>query len=339
MTKVIFDKKNALVVGGAGFIGSHLCDELVKDSKVICIDNFSTGAEKNIDHLLSDPNFVFINHDITEPVDLKSFGELQKFKIEFQGIQEIYNLACPTSPKNFTTNRLPTILANSYGVRNIMDIAKEFNAKILHFSSSVVYGYNRDQNIKVAEEDLGQVDTMSERACYDEGKRFAETIVSTMAEVNGIDAKIIRLFRVYGPRMPLKDQQMLPDFVDAALDGKDLVIHGKEDFSSTFCYVSDCVDAAIKLINSDIKHPINVGSDIPVKLADVANKIIVMVNSSSKVKFNEEILFMKPLCTPDIDKARNELGWMPVITLEKGLELTIDELRASKGLVSVKQAI
>jgi len=333
---VIFDKKNVLVIGGAGFIGSHLCDELIKKYKVICLDNFSTGGEKNIDHLLSEFEFEFVRHDITKPINLEKLPELQKFKIEFQGIQKIYHLACPMSPKDFLKNKIANIMANSYGVINALDLAKKYEAKFLHFSSSVVYGYQEKINEKIKEEDVGLVDNLSERSSYDEGKRFAETIVSNYKEEYKIDAKIMRLFRVYGPRMKFKDNQMIPDFISSALDNKPLEIFGDKNFSSSFCYVNDCVDAAIKFIDSDFSGPLNIGSDVEVNLTDMAKKIITKTGSKSKIIYKDEILFMKPLYIPNITKARHEIGWMPVITLEKGLDLAIYELRASKELKDVK---
>jgi UDP-glucuronate decarboxylase len=337
--KAIFDKKNILVTGGAGFIGSHLCDELVKENKVICLDNFSTGDEKNIDHLLADPNFEFIKHDITKPIDLESMPELQKFKIEFQGIQEIYHLACPTSPKNFLQNRIAVLDALSLGMKNVLELAKKYEAKLLHFSSSVVYGPRREDNKKIGEDNLGIVDMLSERGSYDEGKRFAESMVFNYRMVHGLDAKIIRLFRVYGPRMKLSDGQMIPDFIVNALDNKDLIIHGNENFSSSFCYVSDCLDAALKIMESDMSGPLNIGSDVEIKITELAEKIISMTDSKSKISYAEELLFLTPLCLPDIARARNELGWMPIVVLEKGLQNTIENLRAKKGLKKVSEEL
>ena len=336
--KVIFEQKNVLVVGGAGFIGSHLCDELIKTSKVICLDDFSTGDEKNIDHLLAEPNFEFIRHDITEPVDLKKIPELQKFKIEFQGIQEIYNLACPMSPKDFKNNRVKILLANSYGTKNMLDLALDFKAKFLHISSSVVYGLESGGK-KYKESDSGIVDVLSERSAYDEGKRFAESMIINYRDFYNLDSKIIRLFRVYGPRMKIGDGQMIPDFISNALDKKDLIIYGDKNFRSSFCYIGDCIDAIMKLMESNIETPINIGSDVEINLTDLAVKIIKSVNKNLKIEYKDPVVFMKPLCMPDISKARNELGWMPVISLDKGLEKTIYELRASKGLKSVKEAI
>lgn len=334
--KVIFDKKNVLVVGGAGFIGSHLCDELIKNSKVICLDNFSTGDERNIDHLLAEPDFEFIRHDLSEPLNLEILPDLQKFKIEFQGIQEIYNLACPTSPKYFEKNIIPNLLANSYVVKNSLDLAKKYQAKFMHFSSSVVYGPRRDDAQKIKEDDLGSVDLLSRRSSYDEGKRFAETMVENYRILYGIDTKIIRPFRIYGPRMKNKEGHMLPDFVVNALENKDLEILGDESFSSSFCYISDLIDAAIKLMEAgNLPGPYNIGSDIDVKITEIAKKIINLTTSNSKIKFIGKLIFMSELCLPDISKARNDLGWMPIITLDKGLEKTITFIKANKDLKSV----
>lgn len=337
--RAIFDYKNVLVTGGAGFVGSHLCDELIKTSKVICLDNFSTGDEKNIDHLLAENNFEFIKHDITEPIDLENLPELQKFKIEFQGIQEIYHLACPTSPKDFQANKINTMLALSYGIKNVLDLAVKYQAKFLHFSSSVVYGPRREANNKIKEEDIGQVDMLSERSCYDEGKRFAETMVQNYSQVYKIKANIMRLFRIYGPRMKLDEGHLIPDFISNALDNKDLIIPGDETFFSSWCYVSDVVDAAIKMTDSEIDEPINIGSDVDVNLTELAKMIIEKIGSKSKIKYDRNHVFITPLCLPDITRARNRLGWLPVVTLDKGMDKTIYNLRADKGLKTVKRSI
>jgi len=332
--KIIFDKKNVLVAGGAGFIGSHLCDELIKSCKVICVDNFISGTEMNIDHLLANPDFFFINHDVSKPLDLDKIPELKKFKVEFQGIQEIYNLACPMSPRRFLDNRLAILEANSSTVSNLLNIAVKYNSKFLHFSSSVVYGPRHldDPSFKAKESDLGIVDNLSPRACYDEGKRFAETMVSTYRSVYNIDAKIIRLFRVYGPRMQSDDDQMIPDFINNALEDKDIIINGDNNFSSSFCYIEDVLDGIFKVMNSDLPGPINIGSDVDCNLDDLVNNIIRQTNSKSKIVHAENLLFLTELLLPDIKLARNELGWMPVVTLDNGLKKTIFDIKAHKKL-------
>ena len=335
--QVIFDKKNVVVAGGAGFIGSHLCDELVKTCKVICIDDFVSSSVRNIDHLLANPDFIFINHDLSSPIDLESIEELKRFKIEFQGIQEIYNLACPMSPRNFLENRLATILANSYVVKNLLDITLKYQAKLLHFSSSVVYGprHEDDREYKVKESDFGIVDQLSERASYDEGKRFAETMVHNYREIFQLDARIVRLFRVYGPRMEANDDQMIPDFINNALDGKDLVVFGDASFSSSFCYIEDAIDGVLKFMNSSLSGPINIGSDVDVKIVDLVNLIIKETGSKSKVVHEDGKLFFSELILPDIHLARNQLNWMPVVTLENGIKKTIFDIEAHKKLKNI----
>lgn len=332
--QVIFDKKNILVAGGAGFIGSHLCDELVKSNKVICVDNFITGSERNIDHLLANPDFIFINHDLSKPLDLEAIPGLKKFKVEFQGLQEIYNLACPMSPRRFLENRLATLLANSYAVKNLLDMAVKYSSKFLQFSSSVVYGPRQVDNpgLKVQEKDWGMVDQLSQRSSYDEGKRFAETMVGNYRSLYNIDARIIRLFRIYGPRMEAGDDQMIPDFINSALDNKDIIINGDKTFSSSFCYIDDVIDATAKLMNSEIPGPINIGSDIDTNLTDLVQMIKNLTKSQSKTVYAENKLFLSELVLPDIRLARNELGWMPVVTLENGLKKTIFDTEANKRL-------
>lgn len=335
MTKqVIFDKKNVLVAGGAGFIGSHLCDQLIKTCKVICVDNFISGSERNIDHLLASPDFVFINHDLSKPLDLEAHADLKKFKVEFQGLQEIYNLACPMSPRHFLENRLATLLANSYVVKNLLDLAVKYESKFLHFSSSVVYGARRPDHLdyQANENDLGLVNQLSDRSSYDEGKRFAETMAANYRSLYGIDAKIIRLFRIYGPRMELNDDQLIPDFINNALENKDIVIIGDNKFSSSFCYISDALDAVEKIMTSDLGGPFNIGSDVDINLTDLADMIVKELKSQSAINYSASQLFVSELVLPDIRLAKNELNWMPVVTLENGLKKTIFDIQANKKL-------
>lgn len=333
--KVIFDKKNVLVIGGAGFIGSHLCDELVANSKVVCLDNFSTGDEKNIDHLLANPNFKFIKHDLSKPITLEEYTELEDFKIEFQGFQEIYNLACPTSPIDFEKNRMANVLANSYVVKNALDLALKYQAKFMHFSSSVVYGARPDDFSRLSEEKLGLVDQLSERCSYDEGKRFAESLVKTYADVYQLEAKIVRPFRIYGPRQPLDEGHMLPDFISQAIDNKDIVIFGSKDFKSSFCYIDDCLSAVLKIMETEEFGPFNVGSDVDISLTDIANQVITLLDSKSQIVYADPLLFMTPLALPDISKIKETLGWMPLVTFNNGLKKTIEDLRGKKGLKSI----
>jgi len=335
--QIIFDKKNVLVAGGAGFMGSHLCDELVKTCKVICVDNFITGSERNIDHLLSNSDFAFVNHDLSKPLDLEGHADLKKFKIEFQGIQEIYNLACPMSPRRFLENRLATLMANSYAVKNLLDLAVKYNAKFLQFSSSVVYGPRDTTNpeLKLTEKSLGQVDNLSERSSYDEGKRFAETLVTNYRSLYNLDTKIIRLFRIYGPRMEHNDDQMIPDFVNNALENKEIVIFGDDNFSSSFCYIEDAIDAVMRIMKTDISGPVNIGSDVDVKIKTLVDLIIKETNSQSTISYTESPLFISELVLPDIRLAKTDLKWLPVVTLTNGLKKTIFDIQAHKRLQGI----
>ncbi len=337
MSQPIFDQKNILVTGGAGFIGSFLCEELVKSAKVICVDNFVSGSQANIDQLLQNPNFIFLKHDLGQPLDLEAFPELERFKVKFQGIQEIYHLACPTSPKEFDQYKIATLEAHSVVMKYVLDLTVKYKAKVVNASSSVVYGPRPEENAFFVEEYLGAVDFLSPRACYDEGKRFSETMVVTYQQVHGIDAKNARIFRTYGPRMPLFHGHMIPDFITNALDGKDLIIYGDETFYTSLVYVTDVVEGLIKLMAApaDI-GAVNIGSDQDLKLVEVANMIIETTQSSSKVVFEEPLLFMTPLGLPDLTKVKERLGWIPIMTLAQGLKKTIEYTMANKTILGVR---
>jgi UDP-glucuronate decarboxylase len=331
----IFEKKNILVTGGAGFIGSFLCERLLKDNKVICVDNFITSSEGNIDYLLPNPNFEFLRADINEPLDLEKYPELDRFKIKFQGIQEIYHMACPTSAKKFDQFKHQTLLSNSVGMRNVLDMAVKYKSKFFLASTSVVYGPRPADGHLFKEEEFGAFNHLSPRGCYDEGKRWAETMANTYRDVHNVDVRMARIFRTYGPRMLLYDGQMIPDFITDALENKDLVIYGDDKFRTSLVYVSDVVDAITKLMKlPKDPGPINIGSDYDVKLIDVAAKIIKLTNSSSKVVFEPPILFMSALGLPDLTKVKDVLGWIPMVPLEQGLMKSIEYTTAHKGLIS-----
>jgi len=335
-TKLAFKKKNILVLGGAGFIGSHLCEELVKQHQVIAVDNFVSSSVENIRWLMQQPNFVFIKHDVTQPLDLENFSELKKFNLKVQGLQEIYNLACPTSAKKFDQHVVDTVLANSLGLKNILDLVLKYQAKFMHLSSAVVYGPRVDNQSYFKESDWGSVDLLSPRACYDEGKRFAETMAATYAAHYKKDFKIARVFRTYGPRMMLNDGQMIPDFLLAALDNKDLVIYGDQHFTTTLTYVDDIVQGLIKFMESSAAGALNLGSEEPVALVAVAKEIVKMTESHSKIVFKPPLLFMTPLGLPDISKAKEQLNWFPVVSLAQGLEKTLAYTRANKNLLDTQ---
>ncbi|MBI5023316.1 MAG: GDP-mannose 4,6-dehydratase [Candidatus Magasanikbacteria bacterium] len=321
----IFGKKNVLVTGGAGFIGSHLCEALLKTSKVICLDNFSNSTPANIEHLLKDPDFELLKLNVNQPFNLEDFPELEKFKIKFQGVQEIYHLACPTSAKNFIQSKIETLLTNSIGTYHPLEMAVKYKAKFVLGSSAVVYGPRRPDKPAFSEDDLGAVNNLSQRACYDEGKRFAETMTATYVQAHKIDAKIARIFRTYGPRLKLFDSQMISDFIVDAIRGQDLVIYGDKTFSSSLVYVSDVADGLLKLMAAPAGiGAVNFGDERVHLLCDVAKSIIEKVGSKSKIRFERPLEFITPLGIPDIRKAKNELGWMPLVMLEDGLKKTID---------------
>jgi len=337
MSNGVFEKKNILVLGGAGFMGSHLCDKLVANNNVICIDNFISGKRENIDHLFSHENFVFINDDINNLVDLEKYKELERFKVKFQGIQEIYNLACPTNPKNFSQTVIDTAKTNSLGTMRGLDLAVKYKAKFLHFSSSVIYGPRDEKKSVVLENSYHIANPLTPRSCYDEGKRFAETLVYTYRQFYGIDAKILRFFTTYGPRMTLFVGHMIPDFIVAALDNQILMIYGDDKFTMTLCHITDAIDACLKMMASSEAGPFNVGSAQEYKVSEIAKKIIKMTGSKSEIHYSDPLLFMSRLSIPDISLAKEKLEWFPIMTLDKGLEDTIEYAKAHKVMVNWNQ--
>ncbi|OGY83749.1 MAG: hypothetical protein A3F54_05205 [Candidatus Kerfeldbacteria bacterium RIFCSPHIGHO2_12_FULL_48_17] len=330
--RAIFDKKNVLVVGGAGFIGSHLCTELVKTSKVICVDNFSTGQEANVDDLLANPNFRFIRHDMSQPLDLLQQASLEPFRVQFQGIQEIYNFACPTSEKDPEKFALQTLLANSYVVKNILDIAVTSGAKVVHISTSAVYGDPLENQKVFPESYWGFVNPIGLRAPYNEGKRFAEAMVATYRKKYGLDFKIARLFHVYGPHMSFASGFTIPDMIKAAAGGEDVVIHGTGNEQRYYCYVSDVVDALLKLMQSNLSGPVNIGSTEGTTTRVVAGLITKALNSTSKVLFADPLPDYIEHAIPDITLAREHLSWFPVVRLPQGIQRTVKEMVASQVL-------
>ena len=331
MENVIFEKKNILVTGGAGFIGSHLCERLLKEANVICLDDFSNSDPQNINHLLQYPDFEFINWDITKPINLEDFEELNKFKVKYQGIQEIYHLACPTSPKDFEKLKIHSLHANSNAVINTLELAVKYRAKYVFGGSSVVYGDASEKKNVFKETDLGTVNQLSPRACYDEGKRFAESCVQTYRDFYGIDAKIARIFTVYGPKMHLFQGLLIPDFVINALDDKDLVIYGDKKLSTSLCYVTDIVTGLCELMTTGPEvNVVNLGGDEIYYFEDIAKMIIKMTDSKSKIVFEDPLLFLTRKGSPDLQYVKKVLGWMPLVRLEDGLEKTIEYVAANK---------
>lgn len=329
------DRKNIVVTGGAGFIGSHLCERLLKGGDhVICIDNLNGGSESNINQLLVHPNFEFLKHDVNEPFDLESFPELQKFAIRAKGIQQIYNAACPTSPKDFLHLRKDTLRTNSVGIQNVLEVAVRYQAKFVQCSSSVVYGPRKPEIPHISESEHGDVDVLSQRANYDEGKRFAETCVATYQHIYRIDAKIARIFRTYGPRMPINQGHMIPDFILSALEDKPLLVFGSKDFSTSLLYIDDLIDGLLRLMESPFTtEPINFGTEEDYPITSIAEAIITLTKSNSTISYKEPLLFMSALGLPDITHAKETLGWLPLHSMEHGLKKTIEYAMAERGLL------
>lgn len=330
------EKRTVVVTGGAGFIGSFVCEALLKDgARVICIDNFITGHIRNIESLLRNPDFQFLKLDITQPIDLESYRELESFKVKFLGIQEIYHLAVPTIVKNFDQYRLQTLLANSTGTQNVMELAVKYKAKVVYGSAAVVYGGRQDGKPHYAEVDhSGVVDHLNPRGCYNEGKRFAETICQTYADVHHLDVKIGRIFRTYGPRMPLNHGHQIPDAIMNALDGKEIVIQGDAESMTSLTYVTDVVDGLLRLMKAEQGiGPVNLGMDVEVAIADVMQQIIRLAESTSTIQYEAAPPYLVRMGLPDLAKAKEKLGWIPLIRLEDGLRKTVEYIRANKALL------
>ncbi|MFA5047535.1 MAG: NAD-dependent epimerase/dehydratase family protein [Patescibacteria group bacterium] len=329
--RAIFDKKNVLVVGGAGFVGSHLCDELIKTEKVICIDNFLTGQESNIEHLLQNQDFKFINHNIIDPIDLEKLPELANFRVEFQGLQEIYFLASPTSPQDYIKYPLETLLVNSVGLRNCLDLAVKYKSQLLYASSPAVYGAV-SQTKPIKEDYVGLVDQLSPRACFAEAKRFGETLVNNYRQVNDLDTKIVRIFNCYGPRMRLDDGRMIPEIVRSAVEARDITVYGSASSVGSYFYISDLIRGLVKMMESGQCGPLNLASEWKTRFSEVVDKTLAITGSKSAVKYQKTEKYMGEQFLADITLAKEELGWFPIILLEDGLTKTIDYLKAQEGI-------
>lgn len=303
-----------VVAGGAGFLGSHLVDRLLKDHHdVLVIDNLYTGNEKNLETHFGKKNFRFINHDITKPIYVEA--------------EQIYNLACPASPVHYQKNPVDTIKTSVMGSINLLEIAKENKARIFQASTSEVYG---DPEVSPQNEQyLGNVNPIGIRACYDEGKRASETLFFDYHRQFGLDIKVARIFNTYGPRMDLQDGRVVSNFIVQALLGKPITIYGNGQQTRSFCYVDDLIDGFISLMNSDeeITGPVNLGNPREFTMIELAEEIIELTNSKSELVFQSLPDDDPKQRKPDITLATNSLGWSPEVDLRQGLIKTIEEFQ------------
>ena len=331
--KNYIENKNVLVLGGAGFIGSHLCEALLKKGdNVICVDNFVSSDIENIRSLLEYPNFELIREDITEDIDYASAPGLKKFQVESQGFQEIYNLACPTAPKDFSKFPIKTAIANSIGVIKSLEIAKENKARYLLVSSSSVYGKPPEDGSKISENYYGLLDFLGPRACYNEGKRFAETLTITYRDFYQLNTSIARIFGTYGTRMLVHSGRQIPDFIESAVANKDITIAGVEKILHSYCYVKDIVEGLISLMASEVSQPVNLGNDNPVSLTEIANKIVQLTNSTSSISYIKTYEYSLKPAIPDISKVKEELRWFPLVSLDEGLKQAVEYYKGTAFL-------
>lgn len=303
--------KRILITGGAGFLGSHLCDRLVSAGHdVLCLDNFYTGSKENILHLFGKPNFELIRHDLVQPILLE--------------VDEVYNLACPASPIHYQYNPVKTVKTNVMGTINMLDLAKRVRAKILQASTSEVYG---DPMIHPQTESYwGNVNPTGRRSCYDEGKRCAETLFFDYHRQHNIRIKVVRIFNTYGPRMDPHDGRVVSNFILQALTNADITIYGDGSQTRSFCFVDDMTDGLIRMMNSkdDFLGPVNLGNPVEFEIIDLARMIVDLIGSSSEIVFkpipSDDPVRRKPV----IDLAQKNLDWTPKVNLETGLIRTIE---------------
>jgi UDP-glucuronate decarboxylase len=302
-----------LVTGGAGFLGSHLCERLVNEGHdVICLDNYFTGRKRNVAHLLGKPNFELMRHDITFPV--------------FVEVDQIYNLACPASPVHYQYNAVKTIKTSVMGAINVLGLAKRIKARVLQASTSEVYG---DPAIHPQIESYwGNVNPIGIRSCYDEGKRVAETLFFDYHRQNGVAIRVVRIFNTYGPRMHPDDGRVVSNFIMQALRGQEITLYGDGEQTRSFCYVDDLIEALVRMMNTDgFAGPVNIGNPDEFTIRELAEKVIALTGGTSSI-------VSKPLPSddprqrkPDIALARERLGWEPAVRLDQGLRKTIDYFR------------
>ena len=312
------DRKRVLVTGGAGFLGSHLCERLVRDGHdVLCVDNFYTGTRANVARLLAEPNFELLRHDVTFPLYVE--------------VDEIYNLACPASPIHYQHDPVQTTKTSVHGAINMLGLAKRLRARILQASTSEVYG---DPSVHPQTEDYwGHVNPIGPRSCYDEGKRCAETLFADYRRQHGLSIRIARIFNTYGPRMHPSDGRVVSNFIVQALSGRPLTLYGSGTQTRAFCYVDDLIDGLVRLMDSPDANgdPVNLGNPNECTMREIAERVLAATGSRSPIE-HRDLPVDDPLqrC-PDIARARRLLGWTPKIGLDEGLARTVDYFRERCG--------
>ena len=308
-----------LVTGGAGFLGSHLCDALLGlGHEVVSVDNFYTGSMRNLSHLRQNSNFESIRHDVTIPIYLEVDG--------------IFNLACPASPIHYQNDPVQTLKTSVHGAINILGLAKRTKARVLQASTSEIYG---DPEVHPQKEEYwGRVNPIGIRACYDEGKRAAETLFFDYHRQHKLDIRVARIFNTFGPRMTLNDGRVITNFISQALQNDPITIYGDGQQTRSFCYVDDLIDGLIKLFfTENIHEPVNLGNPTPISMLQLANEVIELTNSSSQIVFKDLPGDDPRDREPDISKARNLIEWDPKITRKTGLERTIQDLKAQLSII------
>ncbi|MGC8677908.1 MAG: UDP-glucuronic acid decarboxylase family protein [Hydrogenobaculum sp.] len=310
--------KRILITGGAGFIGSHLCERLLNEgNEVICVDNFFTGSKDNIKHLLGNPYFEMIRHDITFPLYVE--------------VDEVYNLACPASPIHYQFDPVQTTKTSVIGAINMLGLAKRLKIRILQASTSEVYG---DPTVHPQKEDYwGNVNPIGPRACYDEGKRCAETLFFDYYRQHNLDIKVVRIFNTYGPRMLPNDGRVVSNFIVQALKGEDITVYGDGSQTRSFCYIDDMVDGIIKMMNTEkgFTGPINLGNPSEFSILELAEMVIKLTKSKSKIVFKPLPQDDPKQRQPDISLAKSKLNWEPKVPLEEGLVRTIEYFKTILG--------
>ena len=308
-------RKKVLVTGGAGFVGSHLCEKLLNlGHDVLCVDNYYTGSKENIKHLMNDNSFELLRHDVTFPLYIEA--------------DEIYNFACPASPLYYQKDPVQTTKTSVHGAINMLGLAKRLNAKILQASTSEVYG---DPEVHPQTEDYwGKVNPVGIRSCYDEGKRCAETLFFDYFRQHKLDIKVIRIFNTYGPKMQPDDGRVVTNFISQALGNKDITIYGDGEQTRSFCYVSDLVDGIVRMMNSPqgFTGPINLGNPTEYTMLELAETILKLTNSKSNIVFRPLPSDDPRQRKPSIDLAKQNLDWQPSVNLEEGLKETIKYFKA-----------